>query len=173
GMSREREEKAQREKLGMEPTVPATEVKSGLPDFASERSMSDGGRGGATAWVVVFLVVAVAGLFWWLSPGAPKSASPAPSPPSPAATSPAATKPIATKPAATKPAAPVPVPTPVPPAPAPSSPAPRAAPESPSVVAEKPSAPPPRKHRRRHHKKASAKAKEVKLPRLPSPPPAD
>ncbi|MGZ3441311.1 MAG: hypothetical protein ACXVDD_17445, partial [Polyangia bacterium] len=168
GMSREREEKAQREKLGMEPTVPATEVKSGLPDFASERSMSDGGRGGATAWVVVFLVVAVAGRFWWLSPGAPKSASPAPSPPSPAAP-----KPIATKPAATKPAAPVPVPTPVPPAPAPSSPAPRAAPESPSVVAEKPSAPPPRKHRRRHHKKASAKAKEVKLPRLPSPPPAD
>ncbi|MCU1280682.1 MAG: hypothetical protein JWM53_4228, partial [bacterium] len=43
---------------------------------------------------------------------------------------------------------------------------------SPREMAAKPSTPPPH-HRRRHHKKASAKAKEVKLPRLPSPPPAD
>ena len=168
-MSREGDEKERREQLGMEPTIPATEVKGVLPDFASERSAPDNGGGGRSMpWVVGALVVGVAGVFWWMSP---KPVPPAPAPATAVAppvtpVAPPTAKPAA-KPAVTKPPPPPP---PVPTAPAPSAPA--AAPTSPSVVAAKPSAPPAH-HKRPHHKKASAKAKPVKLPRLPSPPPAD
>ena len=175
-MSSEGDEK-RRGQLGMEPTIPATEVKGGLPDFSSERSAPDDGGGGRSMpWVIGALVVGVAGVFWWMSP---KSVPTAPTsavatPVAPVATPPA--KPAA-KPAATKPAAPVPAPPAVPAvpaAPAASAPVPNApaTPAAPSVVAAKPSAPPAH-HKRPHHKKASAKTKPVKLPRLPSPPPAD
>ncbi|HEX9105016.1 MAG TPA: hypothetical protein VF997_22550 [Polyangia bacterium] len=170
-MAREtRDDKARRDKLGIEPTIPATDVKS-LTDFASERQPFQSGAGGPKIWIIVLLVAGVGAAFWWFSgDGAHKAAPTAAAPataaaPKPAAAPTAAPPATATKPAAaaTKPAA---------------TPAPAAAPaaDAPSpAAAGAPAASPAHKRAVKRHtkKKPASKHKDVKLPRLPSPPPAD
>jgi cytoskeletal protein RodZ len=201
-MSREEDEKARLEHMGVEPTIPATEVKSGLPDFGSElRPSDDRTSGGVTTWVIVAVVVGVAGAFFWFSggraakPAVPATATPAVAPAkptSPAKTPPAAKPASVTKPAsaattpasaATKPASAATAPASAatkPSAAATTQPTPTAAPPSTPAAATAPAdsesiagAQPLRKHPHHHHKKPPKKPKEVKLPRLPSPPPAD
>jgi hypothetical protein len=159
-MSPDPNEKSRRAKAAMEPTLPATGLKAGLPDLASERRADEDRSGGSMPWVVVGLVACVAVAFWWLSGRAPKTAPPAApavaAPPTVAAPA-KPTKPTATTVAAPgKPLTPAPAAPPLPPATA--SPAPAVA-----------TAPSLQKHH--HHKKQAKKQKPVKLPRLPSPPP--
>jgi cytoskeletal protein RodZ len=180
-MSREPDEEERRHKVAIEPTIPATDVRSGVPDFSSERRPAESAPGGATVWVIVALVVAVGALFWWLGgTRAQPTPTPATTPPTAATTAapsskPAAAKPAAAKPAAAKPAAaakPTPPPAATPPAAATTTTTTTTAPatdaQSPSAAAT-----PPHKHasKKRHKKPPASKHKEVKLPRLPTPPP--
>ena len=177
-MSRDRDDREKRERMAIEPTIPATDVRAGVPDFSSERPAADAGPGRATVGVIVGVVVVVGALFLWLggskpAPAAATTAAAAPS--TSAATKPstsAATKPAkaAAKPAAAASAAAPPVAAPA--ANAKSTTAPAAAAESAPAAHLHAAATPAHKR----HKKPTARAakhKEVKLPRLPSPPPAD
>jgi cytoskeletal protein RodZ len=178
-MSREPDEEERRHKVAIEPTIPATDVRSGVPDFSSERRPAESAPGGATVWVIVALVVAVGALFWWLGgTRAQPTPTPATTPPTAATTAAPSSKPAAAKPAAAKPAAAKPAaaakPTP-PPAATPPAAATTTTTTAPATDAQSPSAAatPPHKHasKKRHKKPPASKHKEVKLPRLPTPPP--
>jgi cytoskeletal protein RodZ len=179
-MSREPDEEERRHKVAIEPTIPATDVRSGVPDFSSERRPAESAPGGATVWVIVALVVAVGALFWWLGgTRAQPTPTPATTPPTAATTAAPSSKPAAAKPAAAKPAAAKPAaaakPTPPPAATPPAAAATTTTTTAPATDAQSPSAAatPPHKHasKKRHKKPPASKHKEVKLPRLPTPPP--
>jgi hypothetical protein len=142
-------DKTDEHRLAIEPTIPA------LPEsFSSEGRPPAPVSSGSLPYVVVGLVVAVAVAFFWLSGGRAPAPAPAAAPPAAAAKPPVAAKPA---PVAPKPA------------PVAAKPAPVAAPTPTIATAE-----PTHKRAPKHHKKAHAKKhKDVKLPRLPNPPPAD
>jgi hypothetical protein len=176
-MSRDSDDRKQRERMAIEPTIPATDVRAGVPDFSSERPTEDAGPGRGTIGVIVGVVMVVGALFLWLGGGKPAptaatTRAPASTAPASAPTPSAAAKPStsAAKPAAKAAAKP----TTAPQAAAP----PVAAPASDGASATPSASAPSRAHAAAHkrHKKPTARAakhKEVKLPRLPSPPPAD
>jgi hypothetical protein len=179
-MSRQSDQHPHRESIATEPTIPAGQLnKSGL-DFSRERPSLEEPSSHSTTWVIVGLVVLVALGFWWLTdrtakPKAPASAVTSAAPAATAAAAPP--KPAPAKPAVPKPAPPS---TPAKAATAPAAPTPAAAPAPAATAAPvktsavKAPATETTTARAHHHKKKAVKrAKPVKLPRLPSPPPAD
>src|SRR6185312_13269868 len=101
-MSSEADDKARRDQLGIEPTIPATDLRASLPDLSHERRPPDGDGGGPTVWVIVGLVAAVAIAFWWLT--GKRTAAPAPAATPAPATSPKPAATPASAPPATAPA---------------------------------------------------------------------
>ena len=169
--------------MAIEPTIPATDVRTGVPDFSSERPTDDAGPGRGTIGVVVGVVVIVGVLFLWLGGSKPVPAAattaaggPAASP-APAAAAKSSTS--ASKPAAKPAARPTPAAKPTPAAPAAAAPVAAPASDGASATAAQSAPAPSHAHvaaAHKRHKKPTARAakhKEVKLPRLPSPPPAD
>jgi hypothetical protein len=172
-MPRQPEDKGRREKLALEPTIPSTSVKRRMPDLQTEPRVVEPPSGGSTKWVVLALVAAVAAAFWGLSERGPKKVDPA------AATATGETTPT------------VPPPTPAKPSSRPGRPAGAAtppgtaassAPAGSTAAAGAPgeAAPPTvaampthKVFHHRHKKVVNRKAKAVKLPRLPAPPPPD
>jgi hypothetical protein len=174
-MSRDADERKERERMAIEPTIPATDVRAGVPDFSSERPAEDAGPGRGTLGVIVGVVVVVGALFFWFGgskPAPTAMTAPATGAPAAAAAPGAAAKSStsASKPAA-KPAA-----KPTTAAPAAAPPVAATASDGASATSSAPAASHTRAAAHKRHKKPTARAakhKEVKLPRLPSPPPAD
>jgi hypothetical protein len=191
-MPTEEEDQERRQKLAIEPTIPATDMRHGIADLSHERRPTDvDSGGGAPIWVIVALVAAVGVAFWWFTgkhapaPATSPSAVAEPAKPAPtaAAAAPAArptAKPAAksapSTPAAARPPAAAPA-TATPPSTAPAATAPAAhtATTAPATTEPETPAPPAHKvaHAHKRHKKPKTRAKEVKLPRLPVPPPSD